>query len=715
MVLCWLIEGVKIKEMVDEYLEKTAYPNKTVITDYSMKVEPFGLILCIPIEVLMNRTVIDQEKCIQKNETNFAYNSEIDLEQMTFEQLERLTKPKRDGIVKKIVLTYAAKEFEADWRISKKVFFRSGIYRVRRREIHGLLRCFRVSFKFKREKKFMAIMTIATLKIHLRQKVFAVYLIGKDQFSSSISLFDTDFSILKASLRFSPTSLNTNCTVYHEIVQSNITCRGRGYCLDVCKTREFLSKYQRIPINSVLQRKMFEGYRLSEIFFSTKIDKQIEAECAKNYSRRECHQEEFWTTLKSTFQHQRPILELDVYFEMNIIKELEQSFGKLLINILNLISILWAGNIFQLLMVCFSVIRRILRIQWHEFYKFFFIFICFCGFLVNIYVVFEEIIRSELVDSGYVAKLSRIQLPTLIFCLKFDEHLIDEQHTLNGERLRRLTRRLTYQSVFKRIAYYNRTHFVDHQFNQTADSPISLVTFYYLNMKCFAITNSLVYDYKYLYFKNDSYVLRVYLNLELVNQERRLYILYNSKEKRQFNEVYTYRVGKADYTNHTIEDAARKVNEVNGNNPIHKYKIRLERFDLVVDDKFQNLKRPQRLFCRKENIFDSDTYLEKMKRNFNGRYRLTTKSIPLLEDEFDFQNYEINEPLFEQFYLQVQNYSDHYYPQNTNSEREVWNFYTQKFVDSLPEEPDFEFGVIFSGDSLALRFKIILNHSRSLP
>ena len=705
MVVCWITEGVKIKEMYDEYLEKTTYPNRTVIIDFTLTSEPFTLMLCIPIEVLMNRTRIDWAKFIPERDERssaspsrrFVYNSAIRLEQMTFEQLERLTEPEQDGIVEKVVLIYGSKEFAAEWHVSKEVFFRYGIYLTGRHENHGLLRCFRVSFEFKREMKFMALMTIASFKIHLRQKIFATYLIGKNEFSSSVSLFDKSSSILKVSFRYSPASLKWNCTDYKGIMQTNLPCQGRGYCLDVCRTREYLKKHKRIPIYSVLQRKMFEEYLLSSTYFSTKFDKEIEAECARNYSRRECYEEVFWSTLKGNFPYRKPIIELDIYFEKTIIRELEQSYGKLLINILNLISILWAGNALQILTVSFSVILRIFRIKWHQFYKFFFFLVCVCGLGVNNYMVFREIISSELVDSGYVAKLRWIKLPTLIFCLKFDESLIDEQHQLNGEHLRTLTTNLTFESVFKRITYYNRTHIVDFYFNQTADSPISLATFYYLNMKCFAVTNSLVYYVKHLYFKNDSYVLRVYLNLQLENRERKLYILYNTPEKRQFNEIYTYRVGKAD--NLTIDDAGRKdYYQIRENDPIHKYKVKLERFDLTVDDKFQNLKQPQRLFCRSEDVFDPDTYLEKMKRNFNGRYRLTTKSIPLLENEFDFNNYEINEPLFEQFYLQVQNYSDHYFPQNLNSEREVWNFYTQKFIDNLPEEPDFEFGVMFSGD-----------------
>lgn len=694
--------------MVEEYLDKTAYPNRTIINDFSMTAEPFGLILCIPIEVLMNRSVIGRAQFIQENnETNFVYNSKIDLEQMTFGQLEGLTEQKPDSIVEKIVLAYGAKEFEAEWNISTRVIFRSGIYRVRRSEIHGLLRCFQVNFKFKREMKFMAIMTIAMFKVHLRQKIFAAYLVGKDEFSSSVPLFNTDFSIMKISHRHSHASLTANCIDYDEIVQSNIRCKGRGYCNDVCKTREFLRTHQRIAINSVLNKEMFEEYLLSKTYFSTKVDKLIEANCARNYSRQECYQEEFWATLKSGFHYKKPIFELDIYFQKTFVKELEQSPGKLLINILNLISILWAGNIFRTLTVSFKVVRMIFRIKWHKFYNFFFFLICVCGLGVNIFVVFNEIINSELVDSGFVVKLRQTQLPTLIFCLKFDEHLIDEQHMLNGKHLRTLTSRLTYESVFKRIAYYNKTHFVDLKLNQTADSPISLATFYYFNMKCMAIENSLVYSISDLYFKNDTYVLRVYLNLKLENRERKIYALYNSKEKRQFNEVYTFRIGKAD--NYTIDDAGRKdFYRVNEDDPMHKYKIKLERFDLVVDDKFQNLKRPMRMLCRNEDIFDPDTYLEKMKRNFNDRYRLTTKAIPLLESEFDFKNYAINEPLFKQFYLQVQNYSDNYYPQNLNSEREVWNFYTQKFIDNLPEEPDFEFGVIFSGDSLE-NFEIITN------
>lgn len=107
-----------------------------------------------------------------------------------------------------------------------------------------------------------------------------------------------------------------------------------------------------------------------------------------------------------------------------------------------------------------------------------------------------------------------------------------------------------------------------------------------------------------------------------------------------------------------------------------------------------------RLFCRNEDIFDQDTYVSLIKRKFNNIYHLTTRSIPLLEDGYDFEHYEISESMFEQFYLQVQNKTDHNYPQNSNSLRTVYNFYIQKFIDNAMSEPDFEFGVHFSGDYL---------------
>ena len=189
-------------------------------------------------------------------------------------------------------------------------------------------------------------------------------------------------------------------------------------------------------------------------------------------------------------------------------------------------------------------------------------------------MIFKECIVSELKDSGSMRKLTWARLPSLVFCLPFDERLIDEHHLLNGEHLRRLTSGLTYKSVFTRISYHNLTRFVDHQFNQSTDSPLSFETFYYLNMKCFRITNSIYYYVTHLYFRNDSSVLRVWLNLELENPQRKMYVLYNSQERKQFNEVYTFRIGK--HNNYTI-DQAKKVKDfyrIDANSMAYKYKIR---------------------------------------------------------------------------------------------------------------------------------------------
>ena len=349
------------------------------------------------------------------------------------------------------------------------------------------------------------------------------------------------------------------------------------------------------------------------------------------------------------------------------IKEIEPSKTIVWLNIINLETILFGINLLKIQIIIFSIAKVTLKLKWNKVYNFLFILISITGFSIHLYLIFKEIITNDLVDSGYLKKLACFKLPTLCFCFKFEEEQMDEHNLLNGRYLNKFTQNLTYKSIFKQITYYNKLQYENlTDYDDLNSSSISLDTIFYYTMKCFCVKNSLNYSRHDLYFKNNSFVMQIYLNTTVSNTQKKIYILYNNNDNKQFNEIYAYRIGKIDHL--TLENKKEQA---------HKYRINLEPFDIETEDKFQAFKNPKILFSRKENLYDLGDYLEKMKAKFNLKYNLTTRVIPLVDGEPDFE-YDVNEMLFEQFYLQIQNYSDHQNAQNNNLKRNVYNFYTQR-------------------------------------
>lgn len=512
--------------------------------------------------------------------------------------------------------------------------------------------------------------TIATVKIHFARKISKIYLVNKDQqLTSNLTEFDNRLKILKLIKKSSPESEISKCHNYSNTQIAgfeNSICHDRDSCIDLCVVKNYLLKHKSFPIvHSVLDKIMFEKYLLDKTYFNTSKDYEIEGVCLKNYSRIDCLDIKFISTLKDSYPYRTFTIELDIYFEKLRIKELEYNLYRFYLNILNIESILFGVNMHATLVLYFSMAKICFKIKWNRVYAFLFFLTCLMGFLGTIYVIFREIINNELVDNMYLRTNNDVKMPTLIFCLKFEESNIQIDKILNGKYLDELTSDLNYTSVFTDIKYYDveSRQIESYSFNNS-DPNIRLNYFYYFNMKCLSVANEIIYKRQDLYFKNSSTVLKFYLDKKLANKHRKIYILYhrdnaiNDENNRQFNEIYAFRIGKVD--NHTIAEESDKHetnmshehSKVNDYDLFYKYRIRLEPFVIEVDDKFQLLKQPKMLLYKKEDLNNVSNYLRKMKHKFMEKYNLTTRVIPLLNGSRDF-NSEVNEKLFEQFYYQV--------------------------------------------------------------
>ena len=92
---------------------------------------------------------------------------------------------------------------------------------------------------------------------------------------------------------------------------------------------------------------------------------------------------------------------------------------------------------------------------------------------------------------------------------------------------------------------------------------------------------------------------------------------------------------------------------------------------LQVFDRFKYLKSPIAMFLPEVPINEASTYLNSMQDFFKDSFNLNTRAIPF----YDFDNAEIDDELFEQLYLQVQNQTDYTYPHNRNCDFQIYSSY----------------------------------------
>lgn len=118
------------------------------------------------------------------------------------------------------------------------------------------------------------------------------------------------------------------------------------------------------------------------------------------------------------------------------------------------------------------------------------------------------------------------------------------------------------------------------------------------------------------------------------------------------------------------------------------------------------------MFLPEVPINEAGAYLNNMQTIFKDQFNLNTRAIPF----YDFDDSEIDDDLFEQLYLQVQNQTDHNYPHNRNCEFQSYSSYQTQMWSDI-NHPTLEFyaspfiqrTVISNADNFGKLIQSILN------
>lgn len=163
----------------------------------------------------------------------------------------------------------------------------------------------------------------------------------------------------------------------------------------------------------------FRGFEVALARFNASEDAAIREVCESEFKQQDCTRIEFVAKTEATYEYNPEVLYLNFNYVKSIERELEQSFGKLALNILNLESILFGSTATSFLLTLFHVLKRIFKLKWRKAYRVIVFLICLIGFLVHNYLVFSEILYGELIDNGFFELIENFQMPK-VWKIDFD-------------------------------------------------------------------------------------------------------------------------------------------------------------------------------------------------------------------------------------------------------------------------------------------------------
>ena len=518
--------------------------------------------------------------------------------------------------------------------------------------------------------------------LNFRTKYWELFILDKAQeFRSGLVDFKGLFFIRKNIKLSAKRSRKSNCKDYAG------ECSSRQHCIDRCISKTFYEKHKSLTIFTVIDN---VDFRVDSLNFSQERDYEIEAYCLNKFRHRDCRDVYFDESLELTgiFSFRETHLKLD--YENLVEKELEQSLTKTIVDSLNLISIFTGLSATSLLSTIANAIRTKFDFKAPKSRKCLIVFVCIVGFLTHNVFIFKSIIMGDLIESGYFKRLDKFRSPNPIFCLPFNESKTDPNYKLNGNYLDTLTSELSFGNIFEKIIYHNKTHYkklTTGAFKEARktisylSSELELSHFYYKGMKCFEIADKIQYEEEDFHFAYDKFILEVHLNRNFIEKySKYLFFLYRDSRSNQIGGGFYYYISN-------ISDFH------------YSYHVEFRLFQIERKDNLQLLKNPLSILDENSES-GANKYLNVMKRRFKANYNLTSH-----DNVVDDFGATIDDGLFEQYYLQIQNVTDYYDETPSNFRQNVYSIYTQPILRNKTGFEDFIFSHSFTSRQMKITNK----------
>ena len=627
-------------DLIMTYKHDLKEPIKKQTNLILLEPEPISLVICVLLHNIFTKNY----------DGNSLHNEDI-FRNKSLLKLEKETEISFNDTLDEIHMVFQNEKIEAKWTLKPKVLFY---------KLFEFARCFLVDV-FPSEPKYQSALSITKLVIKFKYDIYDIFLLPEGQsFHSNKYRFNRNYDFKKNII------ISTKECKNYDRLNSRSPCIRKKDCLNRCYHQEFIKKHGNISSHRdiIIDKDHFTKEQWEKLFVVDKFDRNISTKCKEEITKKDCLEVNFERNIKITPTQDYKIATFDLYYDILKEVEIEPTVYNLLFDMVNIQSYFFGLNTFKLLFMIYLLVKNKLK-----FYLLITIYIiCMLGSIYQTYYILNEIINEELDQSQHYKLLETLRIPEIIFCLDFNESLIDMNHKLTGNYLDEITKDIRAETVFDTIRYLDNNRinkWITLKSNFTGDQ-FRIEEFFFLNEKCFKIILEMEYHRDQFHFSFESNVLKIFFNQKFI--DRISYFMTKPKDKIQFSKLI-------------------KLNFIFGRTIL----ISQELFELTYYDKFNFIKNPLSLFYGENGLNDAAHYLNNLLNNFKRSFNnLRTLKFPLKENHFKF---EVDDDLFEQYYLQVQNVTDNYLSTDSNYQISLATNYYHEYVDR--KSYDFNFNLIF--------------------
>ena len=601
----------------------------------------------------------------------------------TLLELEKATDRGFNDTISEIYLQFQNKKSEIDWKLKKnKVFFREYGFD------QTMSRCFQIEI-YPHEPKYQSLFATSKLRIEFKHNDYELYLISKDEnFNQESYEIDENFSFMKKIEKRLKSNENEKCLDYKEAYSY---CYSRQNCIDRCSSVKFVEKYKNASFDAIIDKEHFTADQWNNSFINDSENYfKIREECEMEFQIKNCGEIVF----EDNSQFNKPedkIKEIDLYYYVIRKEDEESSFYKLGTDILNMQSVLFGQNVFNLLMMVYYLLKIRLKVKGCKYYLFLIFLICLSGSIYHFYLILDQVANGKLIYFVYYNIETSMKMSEIIFCFDFDlsHRRINKNYKLTENYLDELSKEIKIKSVFEKVEYLNdkSNEWISLKTPNFENLEFKIETFYFLNKKCFKVKQDIEYDRDQLKLLDNNDVLKINFNRTfIIQKDLNIYFFTKISNMTQFSRIKNLVL---------FSGRIELIYSINQKSVEQQYSL----FNLI-----------QNPFSFYDDKDDANSYFINLMNDFEQNKKLRSLKLPL---ERIKSNKEIDDDLFEQHYKKIEN-TDHKSTKSLNSQK-LFITNTVKIEKSLAySNPDFRFELNFLKNRILITnednfLKLILN------
>ena len=648
-------------------------PPKSEAKTYLLEPEKMNLVICV------------NEKYERKKnsyQSYYTYYYDLNRTNMTLQKIEEATDGVFNDTITEIYLRFQNKKIKTNWSLTSKVFPNKKTESTRIRgslPINILTKCFQIEAN-PTEPKYQSLLATSKLIVEFKSHRCDLFLLPEEERFNSESYRHNKFrSFSKVIKKRTNWIMHRRCADYDKKYSD---CNSKQNCIDRCVNKRFIETYKSITIYSIVDKDHFTKDQWSNFLPNNNliIFNKTKQECLKEF-KDDCYEVNFEDDKFNRDELVFKTKEIPLYY--NVIDEIkeEASFYKLLVDLLNMQSILFGQTIFQLFLIIYCLLNTKYQFRNNKYHFYFIYLICLFGFICHTLFIFDDLLNGDLTHYNYYSLESSIKMPGIIFCFDLNQTRIDRNIKLTESYLNESTKHISIETVFKNITYLNKSNkWITLELNY---SELKVKAFYFLDKKCFKIKHKIEYSKDQFHLLNKKEVLKV--NFNKIFDRTLIHFFTKIDNKMQFSKIEKlifYSRFRPFYT------SKQEITELNKNDKFNKIKSIL--LLLFQDD---------------NNLNDDNLYLVNLIKKFDIKYNLSSLYMPSKKGD---SNKEINDDLFQQLFEKNQNIHDDLLTNSKTVRFFITTIVNKNTLTASQNDPDFKFELNFLKNVIKYTYKISL-------